>query len=83
MDKRGYLYGNHWTRSRLCTLGFKEEQHFHIDSPTCCKEGLPGTSCIIAAKKGVLNSLGIKTEFLPGEQTEFTVYLNSPQRGEN
>ena len=43
-------------KASLRTRGFEEEQHFHMDSPTCCKEGLHVTCCMIASKKWLLKS---------------------------
>ena len=51
-------------KARLCARGFKEEQNFRTDSPTCSREGLRLSCCIISSNQWTLNSLDVKTAFL-------------------
>ena len=74
--------GEKLVKVRLCARGFEEEQLFKTDSPTCCKEGLRLTCCIISSNKWSLNSLDVKTAFLQGKLIERTVYVRSPKEAQ-
>ena len=60
----------------------KEDQHFRTDSPTCCKEGLLLTCCIISSDKWSLNSLDANTAFSHGKLIEQTVYVHPPKEAQ-
>ena len=49
--KEKVVNGEKIVKARLCVRGFEEEQHFQTDNPTCCKEGLRLTCCIISSNK--------------------------------
>ena len=51
-------------KAHLCAKGFKEEQNFKTDSPTCSREGIRLCCCITLSNHGTLNSLDGKTPFL-------------------
>ena len=51
-------------KAHLCAKGFEQEQNFRTDSPTCSREGLQLSCCIISSNRWTLNSLDVKTDFL-------------------
>ena len=51
-------------KAHLCAKGFEQEQNFRTDSPTCSREGLQLSCCIISSNRSTLNSLDVKTDFL-------------------
>ena len=57
-------------KARLCARGFKEEQNSWTESPTCSREGLRLSCCIISSNWWTLNSLDVKTVFLQGKTIE-------------
>ena len=63
----------------LCARGFEEEQNFRTDSPTCSREGLQLSCCIISFNRMTLNSLDVKTAFLQGKIMERTVFARPPK----
>ena len=80
--KENVATGEKLVKAILCARGFEEEQHFRTDSPTCCKEGLHLTCCIISSNKWPLNSLDVKTAFLQGKLIERTVYVRPPKEAQ-
>lgn len=80
--KEKIIDGEKIVKARLCARGFEEEQCFRTDSPTCCKEGLRLTCCVISSNKWLLNSLDVKTAFLQGKLMERTVYVRPPKEAQ-
>ncbi len=61
----------------------KNSETMEKNSPTCSKEGMRITMCIIASMNWECNSLDIKTAFLHGHPIEREVYLQPPPEFDN
>ena len=66
-------------KARLCARGFKEEQNFQTDSPTCSREGLRSMFSPIASKKWPINAIDVKGAFLQGKDLERYIIVRPPK----
>ena len=71
--------GKHSVKTRLCARGFEESAEFRTDSPTCMRESVRITLCIIATQGWTLHSIDFKTAFLQGNTIGREVYLRPPE----
>ena len=63
----------------LCATGFEDGQNFRTDSPTCSREGIRLSCCIISSNRWTLNSLDVKTAFLQDRTIERTAIVPPPK----
>ena len=70
-------------KARLCVRGCEElNDPAKTDSPTCQKESLRVLMCILAAKRWTLNSMVIKSAYLPGIPINKELYMVPPKEAD-